>query len=255
MAKIIAIVNQKGGVGKTTTAINLSAGLGMHHKKTLLVDIDPQGNATTGVGIMKEELSSTMYEVFLSEVALEDIILNHVYENVDVAPSSLYLSAVEMNLIDQHKDQNNILKNQFMLITDFYDYIIIDCPPSLGLVNRNALACADSVLIPVQVEYYALEGLTQLLKSIHFVQRLTNPQLTIEGVLMTMFDRRTNLSFEISAELKKYFANKLYQTYIPRTIKLGECPAHGEHIFKYDRYGAGAEAYRNLVREVLYANE
>ena len=255
MAKIIAIVNQKGGVGKTTTAINLSAGLGLRKKRTLLVDIDPQGNATTGVGIIKEELNATMYEVFLNQVPLKDIILSHIYENVDVAPSSLFLSAIEMNLIDKKQDQNNILQQHFVTVTEFYDYIIIDCPPSLGLVNRNALACADSVLIPVQVEYYALEGLTQLLKSIHFVQKLTNPALTIEGVLMTMFDRRTNLSFEISAELKKYFYTKLYQTYIPRTIKLGECPAHGENIFNYDRYGPGAEAYRSLVREVLYANE
>ncbi|AGM25773.1 chromosome partitioning protein ParA [Spiroplasma syrphidicola EA-1] len=254
MGKIIAITNQKGGVGKTTTSINLAAGLSRHGKKILLIDIDPQGNATTGIGANKDEIQESMYDVLIGQATLKSIIIPDVIESIDLAPATISLAGADVYLMEHSEENQNILLERIKPVRDNYDFILIDCPPSLGLINRNALACADSVLIPIQAEYYALEGLAQLLSSIRFVQKMFNKDLTIEGIVLTMFDSRTKLSFEVMSEVKKYFNEKVYKTHIPRNIKISESPSHGLSIFDYDKGGAGAVAYEELVKEVLANN-
>ncbi|AHF60656.1 sporulation initiation inhibitor Soj [Spiroplasma mirum ATCC 29335] len=254
MGKIIAVTNQKGGVGKTTTSINLAAGLALHGKKILLIDIDPQGNSTTGIGTNKDDISESMYDVLIGQVPLKNIIIPNIIPNVDLAPATISLAGADIYLMEQSEDSQSLLLDRIKPVRDNYDFILIDCPPSLGLINRNALGCADSVLIPIQAEYYALEGLAQLLTSIRFVQKMFNKNLTIEGIVLTMFDSRTKLSFEVMSEVKKYFNEKVYKTYIPRNIKISESPSHGLSIFDYDKGGAGAIAYRELTKEVLANN-
>ena len=251
MAKIIAIANQKGGVGKTTTSINLAAGLAYLSKKVLLVDFDPQSNATQGVGHRVGLKDLTVYDALINEVDINECIKTLKRPPLDILPANINLAGADLELakIEEHREQ--YLSKTLASIRDKYDYIIIDCPPSLGLLNTNALTAADSVLIPVQCEYYALEGITQLLQTIRLVQKLFNPKLKIEGVLLTMYDARTNLSSEVGQEIRKHFKEKAYKTYIPRNIKLSEAPSAGKSIFDYEVNSEGAKAYVALTREVI----
>ena len=255
MAKIIAIANQKGGVGKTTTSINLAAGIAYSNRKVLLVDFDPQGNATQGVGYRVELKDLTVYDVILNDVDINKCIQTLKIPPLDILPSNINLAGADLELskIEDHREE--YLKKVLDPIKDKYDYIIIDCPPSLGLLNTNALTAADSVLIPVQCEYYALEGITQLLQTIRLVQKYFNPNLKIEGVLLTMYDSRTNLSAEVSQEVRKHFKEKTYKTYIPRNIRLSESPSAGKSIFDYDLNSDGAKAYVALTKEVVSNSE
>lgn len=254
MAKVIAIANQKGGVGKTTTSINLAAGLAYLSKKVLLVDFDPQGNATQGVGHRVGLKDLTVYDAVINETNVEECINSLKKPPLDILPANINLAGADLELakIEEHREQ--YLNKALSQIKDKYDYIIIDCPPSLGLLNTNALTAADSVLIPVQCEYYALEGITQLLQTIRLVQKLFNPKLKIEGVLLTMYDARTNLSAEVGQEIRKHFKEKAYKTYIPRNIKLSEAPSAGKSIFDYEVNSEGAKAYVALTREVIANN-
>lgn len=254
MGKIIAVANQKGGVGKTTTSINLAVGLGLKGKKVLLIDLDPQGNTTTGLGANKDEISESIYEVLIGETDIINVIIPNINKNVDLAPATISLAGVDIFLMEQSQENQNVLSRLLSSVKQGYDYIVIDCPPSLGLINRNALSGADSVLIPIQAEYYALEGLAQLLSSIRLVQKLFNKRLSIEGILLTMFDSRTKLSYEVMAEVKNHFNEKVYKTHIPRNVRISESPSHGLSIFQYDPYGAGAIAYEELVNEVIQQN-
>ena len=263
MGKIIAIVNQKGGVGKTTTSINLSASLGILGKKVLMVDLDPQGNSTTGVGLDKRGINSSIYEVLTMKASITDAIVKTKSVNLSVIPAYLNLAGVEMELIElerQYRDSNlkfnrvMRLKDELSKIKDNYDYILIDCPPSLGILTTNALAAADSVLIPVQCEYYALEGIMQLINTIMLAQRKVNPNLDIEGVLLTMLSVNTNLGLEVISSIKEFFKERVYDTIIPRLIKLAEAPSHGKTILDYDPRGKGARAYLNLAKEVIERN-
>ena len=255
MAKIIAIANQKGGVGKTTTSINLAAGLAYLSKKVLLIDFDPQGNATQGVGhdVAIEDL--TVYDALLGGSDIKDCIKSLKKPPLDILPANISLAGADLEIAKITENREHILKNTLEGVKDLYDYIIIDCPPSLGLLNTNALTAADSVIIPVQCEYYALEGVTQLLQTIRLVQKLFNPSLKIEGVLLTMYDARTNLSSEVSSEVRKHFKEKAYRTYIPRNIKLSEAPSMGKSIYDYDMACEGARAYVALTKEVIDSNE
>ncbi|MBQ1478253.1 MAG: ParA family protein [Erysipelotrichaceae bacterium] len=255
MAKIIAIANQKGGVGKTTTSINLSAGLAYLGKRILMVDFDPQGNATSGIGhrIGLEDL--TVYDALFGKEDVKDCIKTLKMPPLDILPSNINLSGADLEMARIESRREETLKNILSPIEDNYDYIIIDCPPSLGLLNTNALTAADAVLIPVQCEYYALEGVTQLLQTIRLVQRLFNPRLRIEGVLLTMYDARTNLSAEVGQEVRKHFKEKAYRTYIPRNIKLSEAPSAGMSIFDYAINSEGFKAYASLTKEFLENNE
>lgn len=263
MGKIIAIVNQKGGVGKTTTSINLSASLGILGKKVLMVDLDPQGNATTGVGVDKRDITSSIYEVLTMKSTVEEAIVKTKSLNLSIIPAYLNLAGVEMELIElerKYKDSNQRfnrvmrLKEELLKVKDRYDYIIIDCPPSLGILTTNALAAADSVLIPVQCEYYALEGIMQLINTIMLAQRKVNPNLDIEGVLLTMLSVNTNLGLEVISSIKEFFKERVYDTIIPRLIKLAEAPSHGKTIIDYDPRGKGTKAYINLAKEVIERN-
>lgn len=254
MVKIIAITNQKGGVGKTTTSVNLSAALAYLGKKVLLIDIDPQANATQGIGINRSQLDLTVYDAITQGTPIKDILLHSDVKNLDVIPANIDLAGVEIELSQVKSGREQRLKNAIKEIQNQYDYIIIDCPPALGLLNTNALTAAHSVLIPVQCEYYALEGLTQLLNTILLTQSVFNEDLTIEGVLLTMLDLRTNLGIEVSQEVRKYFKEKVYNTVIPRNVKLSEAPSEGLAIFDYDNNSEGARAYRDFAKEVCKRN-
>jgi len=250
MAKKIATCNQKGGVAKTTTAINLSSYLASTGKKVLLIDLDPQSNATSGIGIDKHSVKSSMYNVLHEHVSLFDIILPTQVDNLFVAPSSLDLTGAEVELVNAMSREYK-LRKALEKIDEKYDYIIIDCPPSLGLLTVNALTAANSVLIPIQCEYYALEGLSQLMNTVKLIQDNLNNDLQIEGVLLTMADYRTNLTKEVISEVKKFFGDKVYKTIIPRSIKLTEAPGFGKPVMLYDRGSVGARAYENLSKEVV----
>ena len=251
MSRIIAIANQKGGVGKTTTAINLGACLAVAEKRTLIVDIDPQANATSGVGIRKEDVEDSIYDVLVDDVPLDDVISRSVhFSHLDIAPATRDLVGVEVELV-RRKGRETLLRDALAPIRDRYDYILIDAPPSLGMLTLNTLAAADSVLIPIQCEFYALEGLSQLLNTVRIVQKNLNPRLQIEGVLLTMFDSRLNLSKQVAEEAKEYFGPRVFRTNIPRNVRIAEAPSFGEPIVMYDIMSVGAKSYLALAQEVI----
>jgi len=250
MGRIIAIANQKGGVGKTTTSINLSASLAAKGKKVLVIDMDPQGNTTSGFGVDKNDLDETIYELILGECAIQDCIIKDVVENVSILPSNVNLAAAEIELIGVEKKEY-ILKNEVDYVREQYDYIMIDCPPSLSMLTINAMTTADSVLVPIQCEYYALEGLSQLIHTVNLVKERLNPDLDMEGVVFTMYDSRTNLSMQVVENVKQNLQQRVYDTVIPRNIRLAEAPSYGMPIHVYDPKSAGAEAYMALADEVL----
>ena len=250
MGRIIAIANQKGGVGKTTTSINLSACIAAKGKKVLVIDIDPQGNTTSGYGIEKNDLENTIYELILGDCSVEDCILKNVIPNVSILPSNVNLAAAEIELIGVERKEY-ILRNEIDWVKDRYDYIIIDCPPSLSLLTVNAMTTADSVLVPIQCEYYALEGLSQLIHTVNLVKERLNPDLEMEGVVFTMYDSRTNLSAQVVDNVKSHLKQKVYDTLIPRNIRLAEAPSYGQPINLYDPKSTGAESYMALAEEVI----
>lgn len=250
MGKIIAITNQKGGVGKTTTSINLAAGLGKKGKKTLLVDVDPQGNSSSGLGVDRRELKMSVYDVLIGSQNVEDVIIQTEFENLEIVPSSMDLAGAEIELIDMER-REAILKNALVPLRDRYDYILIDCPPSLGIITTNALCVADTILVPIQCEYYALEGLSQLMNTVRRVKRQYNAQLDIEGVLLTMYDGRLNLTQQVVEEVKKYFPKKVFSSVVPRTVRLSEAPSFGKPIQYYDPYSKGSTAYDSLADEII----
>jgi len=250
MGRVIAIANQKGGVGKTTTSINLSAALAEKGKKVLVIDTDPQGNTTSGFGIEKNELENTIYELLLGECTVQDCIIKDAYPGVCIIPSNVNLAAVEIELLDAEK-REFILKKEIDWIRDDYDYVIIDCPPSLSMLTVNAMTAADSVLVPIQCEYYALEGLSQLIHTVNLVKERLNPELDMEGVVFTMYDARTNLSLQVVENVKSVLKQKIFDTVIPRNVRLAEAPSYGMPINKYDPKSAGAESYAALADEVI----
>lgn len=250
MGRIIAVANQKGGVGKTTTAINLSACLAEKGKKILVIDIDPQGNTTSGFGIDKNELSKTIYELIIGNCSVEECMLKDVIDNLYLLPANVNLAGAEIELIGI-EDKEYILKKYIEQIKDNFDFIVIDCPPSLNTLTVNAMTTADTVLVPIQCEYYALEGLTQLIHTINLVRERLNPKLEIEGVVFTMYDARTNLSLQVVENVKENLQQKIYKTIIPRNVRLAESPSHGIPINLYDSKSAGAEGYRDLANEVI----
>lgn len=253
MGKIISIVNQKGGVGKTTTAVNLAAAVGIAKKKVLIVDADPQGNSTSGFGINKKKTVVTSYDLLIGKATADKAVLKTEYENVDIVPSSIDLAAAEVDLIEIDRREAQ-LKLALSTVRDKYDYIFIDCPPSLGLITINALNASDTVLVPIQCEYFALEGLSQLMATVRQVKRLYNSTLEIEGIVLTMYDGRLNLTHQVVSEIKKYFTNKLYKTAIPRAVRLSEAPSYGMPIQYYDKRSKGAAAYNDLAKEFLKKN-
>ncbi len=259
MGKIIAFVNQKGGVGKTTSSINLAASLGLLGKKTLLVDLDPQGNSTTGVGVNKGQLQSSLYELLIDKTDIKKVVVKTNFKNLYLIPASINLAGIDMELMEMSRLNPGFvpqlqLKKYLDTVSNLFDYIILDCPPSLGLITTNALVAANSVIIPVQCEFFALEGIMQLLNSIMIAQKKLNPSLDIEGVLLTMLDNRTNLGLEVVEEIKSYFKEKVYDTIIPRLVRLSEAPSHGKPIHAYDPKSRGTEAYINLAKEVIERN-
>lgn len=254
MGVVWAIANQKGGVGKTTTAVNLSASLAAAGKRVLVVDIDPQGNTTSGLGLNRGELEWSVYEVLLGEISSEQAIRPSTLPQLDILPATVDLAGAEVELVSMASREFR-LREALRNIEERYDHILIDCPPSLGLLTVNALTAADSVLIPVQCEYYALEGLGQLLSVVRLVQTRLNPHLRVQGVLLTMYDARTNLSLEVAEEVKKYFQDRVFKTIIPRNVRLSEAPSHGQAILVYDPKSRGAEVYQQLAREVIALGE
>ncbi len=253
MGKIIAIANQKGGVGKTTTAINLSAALANKGKKILVIDSDPQGNATSGFGVEKIKLENTIYELLLGECSVQDVIIKDVYPNLSIIPSNVNLAAAEIEMIGVDKKEYK-LKREVDWIKGEYDFIIIDCPPSLSMLTVNAMTTADSVIVPIQCEYYALEGLSQLIHTINLVKERLNADLTMDGVVFTMYDSRTNLSAQVVENVKANLKQKVYETLIPRNVRLAEAPSYGEPICKYDPKSVGAEKYEELAQEIIDQN-
>jgi chromosome partitioning protein len=250
LSKIIAITNQKGGVGKTTTSVNLGASLASMNKRVLLVDIDPQGNTTSGIGINKADVANCIYDVLINDVHPKDAILETNVPNLKIIPATIQLAGAEIELVPTISREVR-LKKALHTVKHMFDYILIDCPPSLGILTINSLTAADSVLIPIQCEYYALEGLSQLLNTVRLVQKHLNTTLQIEGVLLTMFDARTNLGIQVIEEVKKYFQQKVYHTIIPRNVRLSEAPSHGQSIITYDSRSKGAEVYLELAKEVI----
>lgn len=257
MGKVIALVNQKGGVGKTTSSINLAASLGALKKKVLLVDLDPQGNSTTGVGVEKKDKS--VYDLLIGEAPLEEVTVKTKFKNLYIITANINLAGADIELMEKSRldpgfSKEAQLKKHLDIAREMFDYIIIDCPPSLGILTTNALVAADSVIIPVQCEFFALEGIMQLLNTIMIAQKKLNPTLSIEGVLLTMLDNRTNLGLEVVEDIKSYFKEKVYDTIIPRLVRLSEAPSHGKPIIAYDPHSRGTEAYLNLAKEVIERN-
>lgn len=250
MGKVIVIANQKGGVGKTTTAINLSAALAEAYKKVLLIDLDPQGNATSGFGIDKNSVKQTSYEMMIGEASMNECIIKKVYKKLSLIPSNINLAAAETDLVDED-EKELILKKLLAGVKNRYDYVIVDCPPSLNLLTINAMCAADSVIIPVQCEYYALEGLTQLLQTIKLVTERINPSLVIEGILFTMYDSRTNLSQQVVENVTENLDAHIFKSMIPRNVRLAEAPSYGMPVTQYDPRSAGAESYRRLAKEII----
>ncbi len=257
MAKIISLVNQKGGVGKTTTSINLSAALGKLGKKTLLIDLDPQGNTSIGLGLNKRDISADIYDVMSGNTDIKKAILRTEFKNLSIIPATINLAGLDIEFVKRFYDdkefhQNEQLKTALESIKDSYEYIILDCPPALGILTTNALVASDSLIIPVQCEFFALEGITQLLNSVIMIQNNLNPNLKIEGVLLTMLDARTNIGLEVVEEVRKYFKDKVFNTIIPRLVRLVEAPSHGKPIGEYDPGSRATEAYNNLAKEVIF---
>lgn len=255
MGKVVAIFNQKGGVGKTTTNVNLSACIAQKGKRICVIDIDPQGNTTSGFGIDKNSVESTIYDVIINDLDISSAIIPTDYENLYLIPSSQHLAGAEIELATQEGDREIKLKKAISQIRDQYDYIFLDCPPSLGLLTINSLAAVDSVLIPIQCEYYALEGVSQLMNTIQLVKKSLNPNLEVQGVVLSMFDGRTNLSIQVVDEVKNYFKGKVYTTIIPRNVRLAEAPSHGQPVIYYDEKSKGAEAYKDLAEEFIELEE
>lgn len=250
MAYILTLANQKGGVGKTTTAVNLAAFLGKKKKKVLVIDLDPQGNATSGLGVDKGELETTIYDVLVNEEPMADAIWESSAEDVSICPTNINLAGAEIELVNV-MSREQVLKEALKPIQDDYDYILIDCPPSLSILTINALTASNGVIIPIQGEYYALEGLTQLVDTINIVKKKLNKNLSILGVVLTMFDRRTQLTRQVEEEVDNYFGDKVFNTHIPRNVRLAEAPSHGVAILDYDKNSKGAKAYESLAAEVI----
>ena len=254
MGKCIAVANQKGGVGKTTTSVNLASCLASYGKKVLLIDTDPQGNASSGVGAVKEEIKNSVYDVIIDGMDIKDVIMETDYHNLSLLPSNIDLAGAEIELVGED-NREFLLRKALAPVKDEYDFVIIDCPPSLGLLTLNSFVCADSIIIPIQCEYYALEGLSQLTNTIRKIKTAFNPELELEGVLLTMYDTRTNLSVQVAREVKKYYGAKLYKSVIPRNVRLSEAPSFGQPINVYDKNSKGSSCYMSLASEVIKANK
>lgn len=253
MGKIIAVVNQKGGVGKTTSAVNLAAAVGAKGKKVLLIDIDPQGNATSGMGLNKRELEKSSYDVIINGTPAREVIKKTEFSNVDVLPANMNLAGAELELVDIQKRESK-LRNSLALVKDSFDFIFLDCPPSLGLITLNGLCAADTLIVPIQCEFFALEGLSQLIATVRTVKRLYNPYIEIEGVLLTMYNGQLNLTQQVVEEVKRCFPKKVYSTVIPRNVRLSEAPSYGQPVMYYDKSSKGAHAYSDLADEFLKLN-